>query len=193
MIWEDYYAGIFTSTWINFCCRSRGQVSITRFSYGHKISINANAFISAIILTQLLAATLGFCIGEAIPLELINLFAGVLFIGMGLKTLFEKPDATEEAAVRSYPVNPFWKVFTLYTLGELGDKTQITCIVLASQNKNFLATFLGAVLAMLLANLLSLVIGRIASSKLSLKTIKIVSSILYIGFGIFSLQEFFLK
>ncbi len=149
--------------------------------------------ISAIILTQLLAATLGFCIGEAIPLELINLFAGVLFIGMGLKTLFEKPDATEEAAVRSYPVNPFWKVFTLYTLGELGDKTQITCIVLASQNKNFLATFLGAVLAMLLANLLSLVIGRIASSKLSLKTIKIVSSILYIGFGIFSLQEFFLK
>ncbi len=147
--------------------------------------------ISAIILTQLFAATLGFCIGEAIPLRLINLFAGVLFIYIGLKTLLAKPEATEEAAVTNCTVNPFWRVFSLYTLGELGDKTQITCILLASQNKNLLATFLGAVLAMLLANLLSLFVGRVAGSRLSVRTIKIVSSVLYLCFGIFSLGELF--
>lgn len=141
----------------------------------------------AIILTQFFAALLGCLIGEALPLNLINIAAGVLFIIIGLITLFSKSNEEETAAVKDCPANPFWQVFTLYTLGELGDKTQITCTVLASQNGSFLPTFLGAVLAMLFANLLSLLLGRFANSKLSDKTIKIISSVLYIGFGVFSL------
>lgn len=145
--------------------------------------------ISSIIVSQLFATTIGFLLGEAIPLGLINLFAGLLFVFIGVKTLLAKHEKSEDEEEPQCPVNPFWRVFTLYTLGELGDKTQITCIILASQNGNFVGTFLGAVLAMVLANLISFGLGRFASSQLSEKTIRIISAIMYLSFGLFSLWE----
>lgn len=142
---------------------------------------------ASIVVSQLFATTLGILIGEALPLNLINLLAGALFIFFGIRSILSSEEKEEEANVNDCPVNPFWRVFTMYTLCELGDKTQIITLVLASQNNSFLATFVGAVFAMILANILSLLLGHFASSKLSDKAIQIVSSVLYIGFGLFSI------
>lgn len=148
--------------------------------------------VAAIIVTQLFASGLGFFIGEALPVKFVNLIAGVLFLIFGLKTLLFNNDSAKDEEGKtsgSCPVNPFWRVFSIYTLGEIGDKTQFTTLVLASQSHNFFATFIGAVFGMFLANISCLVLGRLTCSRLSQKAITIISSVLYIGFGLFCLFD----
>lgn len=148
--------------------------------------------VAAIIVTQLFASGLGFFIGEALPVKFVNLIAGVLFLIFGLKTLLFNNDSEKDEEGKtsgSCPVNPFWRVFSIYTLGEIGDKTQFTTLVLASQSHNFFATFIGAVFGMFLANISCLVLGRLTCSRLSQKAITIISSVLYIGFGLFCLFD----
>ena len=56
-----------------------------------------------------------------------------------------------------------WKLFLttfgLLFVAELGDKTQLTVITLATRNQNPLPVFLGAVLALALVTLLGVVFG----------------------------------
>ncbi|MDD2431723.1 MAG: TMEM165/GDT1 family protein [Bacillota bacterium] len=167
----------------------KSQLLVLAMATKYPIVPLISGIISSIIVSQLIATSIGFLLGEAIPLNLINFLAGLLFIVIGIKTLLMQDDCLENDADSTCPANPFWKVFTLYTLGEFGDKTQITCIILASQNGSFIGTFLGAVLAMILANIISLGLGRFVSTQLSTKTIRIIAAVMYISFGIFSLLE----
>ena len=144
---------------------------------------------SSIIVSQLVATSIGFLLGEAMPVNVLNFLGGLLFIAIGLKTIISPEVAKERQDKVEGPAKPFLKVFTLYTIGELGDKTQITCMLLASQNNNFFGTFSGATLAMMLANSLGLVFGKFVSYQLPEKALKAVAAVTYIVFGILRLVD----
>jgi putative Ca2+/H+ antiporter (TMEM165/GDT1 family) len=60
-----------------------------------------------------------------------------------------------------------WKLmattFGLLLVAELGDKTQLTVIALSTQNKNPVAVFVGAALALVLVTLVGVVVGQTLS------------------------------
>lgn len=70
-------------------------------------------------------------------------------------------------------------------IGEIGDKTFLASLGLGLQYPNFkLALILGSVFGMVFSNLIAIIFGKILSHKLKEGTIKWLSNILFIIFGI---------
>ena len=101
-----------------------------------------------------------------------------------------------------YLIGTFWKQYlegkgiTNYifivalaiTVGELGDKTFLASIGLGFEYPNYkLSLIAGAILGMVVSNFIAIAFGKFLESKISSKYIKIISSIVFIIFGIVGL------
>ena len=80
-----------------------------------------------------------------------------------------------------------WKVM-LSTLGliffaELGDKTQLTTMVLAAQSKKPVAVFIGAALALTLTSLLGVLLGDVVTRFIPQRTIHLAAGMVFIVLG----------
>jgi Ca2+/H+ antiporter, TMEM165/GDT1 family len=74
-------------------------------------------------------------------------------------------------------------VGTAFFLAELGDKTMLATITLATDHGWF-GTWLGSTLGMVAADALAIVVGRALGKRLPERTIAIGAAILFFAFGI---------
>lgn len=72
-------------------------------------------------------------------------------------------------------------------LAELGDKTQLAVLCLASKTKNYLRLLLGVMLAFAVADGLAIIFGDLITRVVPLDYIKIAAGIIFIAFGIITL------
>jgi len=77
-------------------------------------------------------------------------------------------------------ITTFWLVF----LAELGDKTQLTAIVMAAKSHKMWTVFLSASLALILVTLLGVLISDALTSFVPEDIIKKVSGILFLLIGL---------
>ena len=140
-------------------------------------------FIGAVLAFALVdgaSASLGGTIGVFIPNRWIGVGAGVAFLVFGAYTLLSKP---EEAGADSRSVNVAHS-FSLITLMELGDKTQLSVIALAAEFDAPIMVFVGVMLALTLLTAIGIAVGVMISRFVPMKYIKIGSSVAFIVFGI---------
>lgn len=82
-----------------------------------------------------------------------------------------------------------WKLlittFVTIFLAEIGDKTQLATVGFAASGKSSWVVFLGSAGALILTSLLGVLIGAGLQKVLPIKTIHMVSGILFIGIGLF--------
>ena len=78
----------------------------------------------------------------------------------------------------------FWATFLAVFLAELGDKTQLATLVLASKSQNRLLVFLGAASALVLASALGVLAGKLVGEHLPLRYIRLVGGGLFIILGL---------
>ncbi len=83
--------------------------------------------------------------------------------------------------------------FVMIFLAELGDKTQISTFALAADSRSMLSVFLGASGALVLTSLIAVVLGGVIGRFVPDRLIKIVSAVVFIGFGMLTLAEAFRK
>lgn len=81
-------------------------------------------------------------------------------------------------------LSAFWLIF----VAELGDKTQLTAMALATKFP-WKKVFLGIALAFALLNLLAVLVGKILFALLPLFWIKLVSGGLFLLFGVLTLRD----
>jgi putative Ca2+/H+ antiporter (TMEM165/GDT1 family) len=72
-------------------------------------------------------------------------------------------------------------------LAELGDKTQLTVLCLASKTKRHLELLLGIILAFVIADGLAIMLGNFITTYIPIHYIKIISGAIFILFGILTL------
>ena len=82
----------------------------------------------------------------------------------------------------------FTMTFTTLLLAELGDKTQLTAIALASRG-NPLKVFAGCSVGFLLINLIAVVAGGIARSCMPIEYVKLFSAAILIASGILAFKS----
>ena len=86
----------------------------------------------ATLLVHLFSVAIGEVLGVALPTFWLTLAAGVAFIGFGLWTL--RGDTARRRPVRrARRFGPFVTVAVAFFLAELGDKTMLATVTLASQ------------------------------------------------------------
>jgi len=141
-------------------------------------------FCATAVLTAI-AVGCGNIIDKIIPVHYLQIAAGVLFILIGIWTIWGGAIKEEESKLKIK--NPFWIIFISFFIAELGDKTQLAVLTLSVKYQNPIQVWLGATLGMFAVNVVAAFAGGLISKYVSQKTIGIISGIIFIGFGIITL------
>ncbi len=83
----------------------------------------------------------------------------------------------------------FLTTFGLIFLAELGDKTQLATMSIASKNEKFLPVILGATLALIVSSLLAVSLGVMINQHIPKYYINIISGIIFIIIGVWILFD----
>ena len=141
----------------------------------------------ATLAIHVFSAGIGWFIGDQLPQDWIKFVAGVAFIAFGFWTLRgDSLDDDEEHCKTG--INPFWLVFSTFFMAELGDKTMLSTITLAS-TQPFIPVWLGSTIGMVISDGLAIIVGKMLGSKLPENIIKIGAAIIFFLFGVFSMYE----
>jgi Ca2+/H+ antiporter, TMEM165/GDT1 family len=132
---------------------------------------------------------IGYGLGAALPTGWISLVAGLAFLAFGAWTLRgdELTDEEKGKAERSTG-SAILAVGGAFFLAELGDKTMLATITLATQH-GWLGTWLGSTIGMVAADALAILIGRLLGRHLPDKIIKYGAAALFAIFGIWLIVE----
>ncbi len=147
---------------------------------------------TGVILAFALVTALGVLVGDVIfifiPQNVIRILAGLLFVAFGILTLSSKESCeTDEAA---HIGNPLFSAFSMITLAEMGDKTQLSAITLVAKYDSPLFVFAGALLALGLISLIGIFLGKKLCEIVPLSKIKLGAGALFILFGILFLAGY---
>lgn len=141
---------------------------------------------AATALVHLASVGIGYFIGDAFSeyQNWIGIVAGVAFLAFAAWTL-RGDELTEDEAnkARGATGAAILAVGTAFFLAELGDKTMLATITLATQ-EGWLGTWIGSTVGMVAADALAIVVGAVLGKKLPENVIKYGAAALFALFGI---------
>jgi len=141
----------------------------------------------ATLAIHVVSAGIGWFIGDKLPTEWIKFIAGIAFIAFGFWTLRGDHLDEDEKSCKT-TIHPFWLVFSTFFMAEIGDKTMLSTITLASTHP-FLPVWIGSTIGMVISDGLAIIAGKLLGAKLPEKAIKIGASAIFFVFGILSMYE----
>jgi len=131
----------------------------------------------------------GYGLGATLPTDWISLVAGVAFLAFGAWTLRgDSLTEDEQAKAARTRRSAIIAVTVAFFLAELGDKTMLATITLATQHGWF-GTWLGSTVGMVAADALAIFVGRLLGRHLPERTIKIGAAVLFFAFGVWLIAE----
>jgi putative Ca2+/H+ antiporter (TMEM165/GDT1 family) len=163
---------------------------------GDKSQLMALAFATryrpAAVLTGITIATavvhavsvlIGGVLGAQLPTDVINVTAGLAFFAFGVWTLRgDELDDAEAARANRSTRSAIVAVSVAFFLAELGDKTMLATVTLATREGLF-GTWLGSTIGMVAADALAILAGRHLGTRLPERTIRIGAAVAFFAFG----------
>ncbi|KAB1907721.1 TMEM165/GDT1 family protein [Micromonospora tulbaghiae] len=143
----------------------------------------------ATAVVHLASVAIGYGLNAALPTDWISLVAGLAFLGFGAWTLrgdklTEEEKRKAERGGRSAVI----AVGVAFFLAELGDKTMLATITLATKYGWF-GTWLGSTLGMVAADALAILVGRMLGRHLPERTIRYGAAVLFAICGLWLIFE----
>lgn len=138
-----------------------------------------------VVLNHGLAVVVGGYLDKLIDINLIQILASALFIIFGYMSLKVEEDENEDS-ISKY--GPIVTVALAFFLGEMGDKTQLTAMALATNAKFPLLILLGTTMGMILTSLMGILVGIYLGKKVPEKTLKVISGCVFVLLGCFKLM-----
>ncbi len=166
------------------------QIIAMTFATQYKVKeVLAGVFLG-VFLNHGLAIILGRYISKLIPMDYIQIVAGLMFIIFGIMSLKEE-DVEEEDYKRNF--GPIFTVALAFFIGELGDKTQLTAMTLAAEGNYPFLILIGTTLGMIGTSGIGIFIGSKIGERVPDIFIKIVSSLVFVFFGTLKLYNWLPK
>jgi putative Ca2+/H+ antiporter (TMEM165/GDT1 family) len=187
-------ANLWAAFWLSFGVvfvaelGDKSQLMALTFATKYRPALVMTGIVAATVLINAISVGVGYGLGLALPTRWISLVAGLLFLGFALWTLRGEDEEGDEilSRVGSGPV--VVTVGSAFLLAELGDKTMLATITLASQN-GWAGTWLGATLGMIAAAALAITVGRQLGKRLPERAVRYVAGALFAVFGVWLLVE----
>jgi Ca2+/H+ antiporter, TMEM165/GDT1 family len=145
----------------------------------------------ATLAVHLLSVLLGEALGHALPTLWIRAASGVAFLGFALWTL--RGDSYQEKGEDRRPrFGPFLTVAGAFFLSELGDKSMLATVTLATRGQAFAGVWLGSTLGMVAADALAIAVGRVVGWRPPGRGIRLTAGAVFFAFGLLPLAQAFL-
>jgi Ca2+/H+ antiporter, TMEM165/GDT1 family len=139
----------------------------------------------ATLVVHLFSVGIGEVLGLALPTHWIELGAGLAFIAFALWTI--RGDSLDDEELKPSKFGPFLTVAIAFFLAELGDKTMLATVTIASQQQSFVPVWLGSTAGMVLADGLAVAVGVVAGRRLPARAIKLVAAAIFLVFGLWAI------
>lgn len=129
------------------------------------------------------SVVLGAALAGSLPTGVINTVAGVAFLGFAVWTLRgEGPAEVDDVPTRAGGRSAFVASGVAFLLAELGDKTMLATITLATRYEVW-GTWIGSTLGMVAADALAIAAGSVLGTRLPERVVRIVAAALFVVFG----------
>jgi putative Ca2+/H+ antiporter (TMEM165/GDT1 family) len=136
-----------------------------------------------------LSVLIGRLVAVSLPTNAINIVAGLAFLGFAAWTIRGASlDSDEEAGEHRSARSPIITVGIAFFLAELGDKTMLATVTLAT-TEDWLGTWIGSTFGMVAADAMAIVVGQHLGTRLPERAIKIGAALLFVVFGVLLLIE----
>ena len=167
----------------------KSQLMAMTFAMRYRMSTVLIGITVATALVHAVSVGIGWGLGAALPTGWISLLAGVAFLGFGAWTVRgdELTDEERGKAERSQR-SALFAVGGAFFLAELGDKTMLATITLATQHGWF-GTWLGSTIGMVAADALAIVVGRMLGRRLPERVITWGAATLFVLFGVWLIVD----
>lgn len=144
---------------------------------------------AATAVVHLLSVLLGTALGLNLPGHLINVVAGVAFVGFAVWTLRgDRLSEDERARAARVGGSAVLAVFGAFFVAELGDKTMLATITLAT-TEGWFGTWLGSTAGMVAADALAIGVGVLLGRAMPERMVRIGAAVLFLGFGVLLIWE----
>jgi putative Ca2+/H+ antiporter (TMEM165/GDT1 family) len=141
------------------------------------------AITAATMVLQALSVGVGGALGASLPTSFINSLAAAAFLGFAIWTLVDSDDDDD---VETSPT--IVSVASMFFLAELGDKTMLSSMTLAT-DRNLFGTWLGATLGMVAADGLALLLGKYLGDRIPRRAIRYGSAAVFFIFAVLMLLD----
>lgn len=164
----------------------KSQLITMTYALRHRWWVVLSGVALAAFMVHGLSVTVGHFLGLTLPERPIAFAAAIAFFGFALWTWRERTDDSAPPA----PEHRFvlLAVVSSYVLAELGDKTMLATVALAS-DYHWAGVWLGATLAMVLADGLAIAVGTLLHRRLPERLLHAAASVLFLLFGLWLLFD----
>ena len=162
------------------------QLSIISLSCTYKWKHVFVGAMLAFLVVDGISLAVGGTLLALVPIRYVQIVSGIVFIIFGVVPLLRRKKTQTVVVTKKSSAMPLFASFSLVSLMELGDKTQILTITLAAQTAPILV-LAGMLLAFALLTSAAVLIGTKLVSRLPMKWLKLGTSVLFIILGAFSI------
>ncbi len=167
----------------------KSQLMAMTFATRYRAVTILAAITAATALVHLVSVLVGAVVGAALPTDAISIVGGIAFLGFAAWTIRgDELDDDEASAAARGGRSVFFTVGLAFFLAELGDKTMLATITLATDHGVF-GTWLGSTLGMVAADALAIVVGQQLGARLPERTVKFGAAIIFVVFGVLLIAE----
>jgi putative Ca2+/H+ antiporter (TMEM165/GDT1 family) len=141
----------------------------------------------ATLVNHALAGSVGVWAAALLGADALRWILGLSFLGMAAWMLV--PDKLDPAAAETprAPLGVFGATVIAFFLAEMADKTQIATIALAARFHDLAPVVLGTTLGMMIANVPAVLLGEMATRKISPTVVHAVAALIFALLGIAAL------
>jgi putative Ca2+/H+ antiporter (TMEM165/GDT1 family) len=143
----------------------------------------------ATLLVHLASVVVGATVAAALPTNLISIIAGLAFFAFAAWTWRGDTLGADEAARPDRATgSTIVAVGTAFFLAELGDKTMLATITLATQHPA-IPVWIGSTVGMVAADAIAIAIGKVLGTRLPERWIRIGATAAFVVFGVILVLE----
>lgn len=187
------WGALVLSFWVIFVAElgDKSQLMALAFATRYRALPVLIAITVATALVHLGSVAVGGLIGSALPTRTINIVGALAFVGFGLWTLRgDTLTAEDERRTHLSSRHVVMAVGTVFFLAELGDKTMLATVTLATDN-DIVGTWIGSTAGMVVADALAIWVGKSLGERLPEKAIKVGASVAFFVFAALMLIDAF--
>lgn len=165
----------------------KSQLMTMTYALRHRWWVVLSGVAIAAFLVHGLSVTVGHFLGVTLPERPIAFAAAIAFFVFAAWTWRERraPDSPPSAPEHRFVL---LAVVSSYVLAELGDKTMFATVALASDH-NWAGVWIGATVAMVLADGLAIAVGALLHRRLPERLLHGLASVLFLLFGMWLLFD----
>ncbi len=169
----------------------KSQLMTMTYALRHRWWVVLSGVGIAAFLVHGLSVLIGHFLGVTLPARPIAFAAAIAFLGFAAWTWYESrrgADDGDEAKPVAEPRYVIFAVMSSFVLAELGDKTMLATVALASDN-NWAGVWIGATVGMVVADGVAIIVGRLLHKRLPERILHDMAAVLFLLFGLWLLFD----